>query len=399
MADVRPFRAIRPSMGRAGDVIAPPYDVLSLNDVRAIVAAHPDNFVRVTRSEVDLEDGADPHSAAAYAKAKATLDMMQANGVLSRDTDSCFTFYGQRMGEHTQVGILAAASVDEYLDGRIAKHEFTRPDKEDDRTAHMEALDAQVGLVFLTYRPNAVLQAITQRITSERPDWSVTTDDGVVHECWIAPSEENAAISEAFSNVDKLYIADGHHRSAAAARVHANRRTPESAYFLAGLFPSDRLKVLAYNRVVADLNGHSVASFRERLGQSWIVEPGADTPSQRGEIAMFLQGSWWTLTPKPNLRSDDPVRALDVSLLQEHLLAPVLGIDNPRKSQRIAFVGGIHGPAALERAVQQGAAVAFHMYPTSLDELFSVADDGQVMPPKSTWFEPKLREGVVVRSL
>ncbi len=400
MADVRPFGAVRPLDSLAGDVIAPPYDVLSEEEARKI-AENRRSFVRITRPEVDLERGTDPHSDDAYLKARETLEAFQAEGTLVQDEEPNFYFYGQQMGEHRQVGVIAAASVAEYDDGRIAKHEFTRPDKEDDRTHHMAVLGAQVGLVFLAYRPTEALAQLTAEVTAAPPAWQVTTEDDVVHTLWRAPLDRVEAIREAFAAVDRLYIADGHHRSAAASRIHAQRGDGASAYFLAGLYPADRLQVMAYNRVVDDLAGHDAAGFLAAVeGAGFTVEPTASpVPAERGTVTMYLEGRWYRLTPSAALRSDDPVAGLDVAILQDHILEPLLGITDPRRSSRIRFVGGIHGAPALASAVDGGAAVAFHLYPTGLDQLFAVADAGQVMPPKSTWFEPKLREGVVIRAL
>jgi uncharacterized protein (DUF1015 family) len=399
MADVRPFGALRPGNDLAGRVIAPPYDVLTEEEARSL-AKERHSFVRVTRSEVDLPPGSDPHSEEAYRKARENLDAFVSQGVLVEDEEPTYYLYGQTMGSHQQVGLLAACSVAEYDDGRIARHELTRPDKEDDRTHHMEVLDAQVGLVFLAY-PAAdagALAAITARLTQKRPDWEVTTEDGVVHRLWVVPLGEREGIQEAFLQIPRLYIADGHHRSAAASRLHARRKDEKTAYFLAGLFPSDQLAVLAYNRVVHDLNGLDPDTFRQKLAETYeLREDGRDTPGARGEVAMYLQGRWTTLVTRPGVRASDPVGALDVSVLQDRVLGPVLGIDDPRRSDRISFVGGIRGVSALQGAVDGGKAVAFHLFPTSLDELFVVADAGLVMPPKSTWFEPKLREGVAVR--
>lgn len=399
MADVRPFRALRPRGAVAAKVIAPPYDVLSYQEACAI-AQNRQSFVRVTRSEVDLPKGADAHGEAAYRMAKQNLDAMISAAVLQLDDREGYLLYGQTMGDHTQVGVLAACSVDEYDRGVIAKHEFTRPDKEDDRTHHMEVLDAQVGLVFLTHRPHAGLSQLVSVISSAAPEWEVTTEDGVVHRLWGVPADHADGFQAAFAEMPTLYIADGHHRSAAASRVHASRGSEESAYFLAGLYPSDALQVMAYNRVVHDLNGRSPEAFLDAISASWdVTADTTDTPSERGDVRMYLQGQWFGLRIKPGRLADDVVAQLDCSALQDHLLAPILGVQDPRRSTRIHFVGGVHGPARLVRDVKAGAAVAFHMYPTGLDQLFDVADAGRVMPPKSTWFEPKLREGVAVRML
>ncbi|MCB9682474.1 MAG: DUF1015 domain-containing protein [Alphaproteobacteria bacterium] len=399
MADVRPFRALRPRDDLAGDVIAPPYDVLTLDEARAL-ATNPRNFVHVTRSEVDLPDGADPHGQAAYDRARVNLDQLVSDGVLVRDDAPTYLLYGQVMGAHRQVGVLAACSVGAYDDGTIKKHEFTRPDKEDDRTHHMEVLDAQVGLVFLAHRAHAGLAAIVARLTQAAPAWRVTTEDGVEHALWPVPLDDVDSIRDAFAELPALYIADGHHRSAAASRVHAHRRDAPSAWFLAGLFPDDALQVMAYNRVVHDLDGHTVDDFLAQVAARFTLTAGRPVPTRRGDFSMYLAGRWYTLTARPGLvTTDDPVATLDASVLQDHLLAPILGIDDPRRSERITFVGGIRGPQALVKAVDAGAAVAFHLFPTGLDQLFDVADAGKVMPPKSTWFEPKLREGVAVRLL
>ncbi|MFK7927882.1 MAG: DUF1015 domain-containing protein [Myxococcota bacterium] len=400
MADVRPFRALRPANALAGAVIAPPYDVLTEDEARAL-ASVPTCFVRVTRPEVDLPAGADAHSDAAYQQARQTLQRFVADGTLLQDEAATYYFYGQVMGEHRQVGILAGASVAEYDSGAIKKHEYTRPDKEDDRTHHMQVINSQVGLVFLTYRASEALAALTTRVTASEPAWRVTTEDGVEHALWPAPTALVPEIQDAFNKLEALYIADGHHRSAAASRVHAERQNPSTAHFLAGLFPDDALFVMAYNRVVDDLNGHSIADFLAAVGEHFHVVRGvAPVPTERGTFTMFLDGAWHSLAPRDGVvPTHDPVGRLDVAVLQNRVLGPLLGIDDPRRSTRVQFVGGIRGHEALEAAVQQGAAVAFHMVPTGLDQLFAVADAGEVMPPKSTWFEPKLREGVVVKPL
>jgi uncharacterized protein (DUF1015 family) len=383
----------------AAEVIAPPYDVLTPSEARAL-ARDPRNFVRVTRAEVDLEEGADPHGDATYEKAAHNLAELEGKGVMQRDDTATYYFYGQRMGEHVQVGVLAGASVEEYLDGRIARHEFTRPDKEDDRTKHLEVLNAQVGLVFLAYRPTERLREMTQAVTETPPAWSVTTEDDVEHTLWVAPQALVPQIQDAFASVSTLYIADGHHRSAAAARVHTTRGEDATAFFLAGLYPSDSLQVMAYNRVVHDLAGRSTEAFMDEVRQAFSVDEATGcVPEGRGNVRMYVEGTWYNLRPLASVDASDPVASLDVSVLQDRLLRPVLGIEDPRRSERISFVGGIRGGQALEAAVDAGAAVAFHLHPTSLEELFAVADAGEVMPPKSTWFEPKLREGVAVRPL
>ncbi|TVQ93635.1 MAG: DUF1015 domain-containing protein [Deltaproteobacteria bacterium] len=399
MADVRPFRALRPADDLAADVIAPPYDVLTDAEARALASA-PRSFVRVTRPEAVMAPGTDPHSEAAYQQARRNLDALIVEGVLREDELATYYFYGQLMGEHRQVGVLAGASVAEYDRGVIKRHETTRPDKEDDRTRHMEVLDAQVGLVFLTYRATDALRALTREVTAAEPAWRVTTDDGVEHALWPAPADKVQAIREAFSQVPALYIADGHHRSAAASRVHAQRQSTATSTFLAGFFPDDALKVMAYNRWVHHTGGLEPAALLEAIGRAFHVEPTGDpAPSRRGLVTAYLAGSWYQLSPKPEILTDDPVASLDVSLLQDHVLGPILGIEDPRRSQDISFIGGIRGHEALVGAVDASGGIAFHLYPTGLDQLLAVADAGEVMPPKSTWFEPKLREGVVSKAL
>ncbi len=396
MARVIPFRALRPRPDLAARVIAPPYDVLTDAEVRAL-ATDPWSFVHVTRSEADLPAGADPHGDEAYAKARQNLDALREAGVLVQDDRASFYVYAQRMGEHAQAGFLVGCSVDEYDDGRIKKHELTRPDKEDDRTHHMEVLDAQVGLVFLAYRAHGGLTAVLAEVTATPPDWRVTTEDGVEHAFWPVPAALDAAVRDGFGDLDALYVADGHHRSAAASRVHQRRGDDASAWFLAGLFPDDHLRILAYNRVVSG----APADLLDQVAASFDITPGVPVPARAGTFSMYFEGAWHTLTPRADrVQPADPVAALDVSILQDHLLRPILGVQDPRTAAHIQFVGGIRGPEALVAAVDaEPGAVAFHLYPTSLAELFDVADAGQIMPPKSTWFEPKLREGVVVRTL
>ena len=400
MAEVKPFRGVRPRNDLAHEVIAPPYDVLTIGEAREL-ARSANSFVRVTRPEVDLEEGSDPYSEACYAKAAENFQRVNQNGSFVRDRDPSFYCYGQTWGAHRQVCLLAGVPVKDYQSGLIARHEFTRPDKEDDRTRHIEALNAQAGLVFLTYRARPDVHAIIEKVTEVAASWTMKTPAGVQHEFWSVPVHFNDSIIEAFTSVEKLYIADGHHRSAAAARVHASRKDAASAYFLAGLFPDDQLLVMAYNRVVADLNGHSVEEFLVAVSEVFNVEQSnLERPERRGSLSMYLDGVWRTLVPREGIvNSADPVARLDASILQAHLLCPILGVVDPRRSTRIRFVGGIRGTEALEAAVDGGNAVAFSLYPTGLDQLFDVADSGDTMPPKSTWFEPKLFEGVVVRML
>jgi uncharacterized protein (DUF1015 family) len=399
---------MRPAPGRAAEVIAPPYDVLSSEEARVRAAGKPHSFLHISKAEIDLPAGTDPHDPAVYAKARENFERLLDDGVLLRDPQPFYYLYRLVMGPHTQVGLVAAASVPAYVDGRIRRHEFTRPDKEDDRVRQIDVLNAQTGPVFLTYRHDAEVDALVARITSGSPEVDVTADDGVRHSLWVVREPQAIeTLTRAFDGMERLYIADGHHRSAAAARVAATRRganpkhngTEAYNYFLAVIFPDNQMKILDYNRVVKDLNGLSAEGLRSRLDDAFAVAPatGPVKPGRAGEFGMYLGGQWYQLRIRPErVPTQDPVRRLDVSLLQDNLLAPVLGIGDPRRDKRIDFVGGIRGLAELERRVNSGEmAVAFSMHATSLADLMAVADAGEVMPPKSTWFEPKLADGLV----
>ncbi len=413
MARIHPHTGIRPTDALAAHVISPPYDVLSEEEARALCADNPLSFLHVTRPEVNLPPGTDPHSNAAYMAAREALARLQARGALVRDPHPCVYLYGQKMPVcdesgtvvrwHAQVGFLTCVSVEEYDRGLIRKHEHTRPDKVEDRTRLIETLGAQTGLVFLAWRDDPGLTAVLDRLTAQEPTWSVPTEDGVVHTLWVVSEPERIReIEDAFARVPILYVADGHHRSQAASLCNAHRpEEGEHRWFLAGVFPASRLQVLAYNRLVTDLNGHSVPAFLQAVAGRFTICPEAEpVPRERGAMTMYLQGRWYGLTPHADRVPADPVGRLDVSVLQDQLLAPILGIGDPRRDRRIEFVGGIRGWRALQAPVDEGkAAVAFHLFPTALEQLMDVADSGQVMPPKSTWFEPKLRGGVVVHAL
>lgn len=403
MSNLRPFCGVRPQSTLAAEIIAPPYDVLNEEEAREIVSRLPKSFLRVTRSEVDLPEGSDSHGREAYEKAGENLLKYIEDGWLVQDDTPCFYLYTQTWQGRTQTGLMALCDTNEYDENFIKKHELTRPDKEQDRTDHVHILGAQTGLVFLTYRNQyeAVQKAITHAKSLDS-DWSVTTDDEVTHTLTVIQDSELVnAIQSAFVDVDALYIADGHHRSAAASRVAKLReRAGTSGYFLAGIFADSELKVLPYNRVVSDLNGHSKEEFLNKVSAHFEIDPSDSLePSERQTMTMYIDGAWHLLTPKSHLMSEDVVSSLDVSLLQDNVLAPILGIENPRTNTRIAFVGGIRGPQALSKAVDANGGVAFCMYATGIDQLLAVADADRLMPPKSTWFEPKLRGGVLIHKL
>ncbi|UCE88731.1 MAG: DUF1015 domain-containing protein [Pseudomonadota bacterium] len=407
MTLIRPFTGLRPIAGRAADVVAPPYDVLSSAEALERAAGKPWSFLHISKPEIDLEPGVDPYDERVYARGAANLRAMIEAGVLMRDPVPCYYVYRLIMGDHTQTGLVAEASVAEYDAGRIRRHEFTRPDKEEDRVRQIDALNAQTGPVFVTYRHDDVVDAMITEICNAEPAYDVTADDGVRHILWVeSDPTRTAALTAVFERMDRLYIADGHHRSAAASRVATMRRaanpghTGEESYnyFQTVIFPDNQMKILDYNRVVADLGGHTPAQFLDAVAQRFTVESEnhAVRPDQHGEFGMYVAQQWYRLHLKSDLMPEDPVGRLDVSLLQDNLIAPVLGIEDPRRDKRIDFVGGIRGLDELERRVDSGdMSVAFALRPTGLDALMAVADAGEVMPPKSTWFEPKLADGLV----
>lgn len=405
---ILPFAGLRPAAGRAGDIAAPPYDVLNTEEARKQASGKPWSFLHVSKPEIDLPPGTDPYASIVYEKGRENFNRMISEGLLVRDDSPCFYLYGLTMGDHIQIGLVAAASVAAYDGNRIRRHEFTRPDKEDDRVRHVDALNAQTGPVFLTYRHSDEVDYMVAEITATRPDVDITAEDGVCHKLWVINDAEKVkALSSAFNAMDLLYIADGHHRSAAASRVAAMRASSNPDhngnesynYFLSVIFPDNQTRILDYNRVVRDLNGLSKERFLEAVRERFqINEEGKPVkPDSAGEFGMYLDGTWYRLLIKSDLISaNDPVKRLDVSLLADNLIEPVLGITDPRRDKRIDFVGGIRGLKELERRVDSGEmAVAFSLFPTSLKDLMAVADAGKVMPPKSTWFEPKLADGLV----
>ena len=412
MSLIKPFRGLRPAPGRAAEVAAPPYDVLSTDEARLIVHGgvgnRPWSFLHISKAEIDLPPETDHYSPQVYAKSRENFDRMIAEGVLRQDEAPCYYAYRLVMGEHVQTGLVAAASVADYDTNRIRKHEFTRPDKEDDRVHQIEALNAQTGPVLLAYPDAPEVDAILAQATAGEPDTDVTADDGIRHMLWVI---RDAAVLQrltlAFDAMPALYIADGHHRSAAASRVAAARNAKNSHptgeedynYFLSVIFPHHQMRIMDYNRVVKDLNGLSTMGFLARIAErfSVTVSPPRVRPAKVGEYGLYLPRQWYRLGIRQHLiPADDPVGRLDVSLLSDNLLGPVLGIKDLRRDKRIDFVGGIRGLEELERRVDSGdMAAAFALHATEMTDLMAVADAGEVMPPKSTWFEPKLADGLV----
>ncbi|MGO9705823.1 MAG: DUF1015 domain-containing protein [Limisphaerales bacterium] len=399
MAAIKPFAALRPEPKLAARICELPYDVVSSDEAREIAAGNPLSFFRVSKPEIDLPPGTDPCAPEVYAKGRENFQKLIHDGALKQDAQPCFYLYRQIMGKHSQAGIVATASCEEYLREAIKKHELTRPDKVDDRARHIETLNAQTGPVFLTYRANAELDKFVAKRISKKPDVDFNARDNVRHTAWvIADPEEIKLIETQFSTIPFLYIADGHHRSAAAVRVFRSRQgAGQSGQFLAVIFPHNQLQILPYNRVVKDLNNWTPEQLLDIIGAVFPIEPtGRAQPSCKHEISLYLAGKWHTLGLRIKLSAPrNSVDSLDVSLLQEHILASVFGIDDPRTSKRLNFVGGIRGTAELEKLVNSGEyACAFSMFPTTIGDLMAVADAGGVMPPKSTWFEPKLRDAM-----
>jgi len=404
---VQPFRGLRPVADKASDVVAPPYDVLNTAEARERVKGHPLSFLHISKPEIDLPEGTDPYAAEVYAKGAENLQTLINDNVLMRDEKACYYVYRLIMGGHEQTGLVVAASVADYDTNRIRKHEYTRPDKEDDRVRQIDALNAQTGPVFLTYRNNKVVEDMTKKISKTTPVYDLTADDGVQHTIWVVNDDEDIqTLTSTFDAMDCLYIADGHHRSASASRIAASRNkdsneTGKAAhdYFLSVIFPDNQMKILDYNRVIKDLNGLSEDELIAKIRNSFSIEAveGLYKPQKSTEFSMYLNGKWYKLQANANLiPENDPVGALDISLLQNNLIEPLLGVSDPRRDKRIDFVGGIRGLQELEKRVDSGEMqVAFAIYPTSLSQLMDVADANEVMPPKSTWFEPKLADGLV----
>jgi uncharacterized protein (DUF1015 family) len=401
MSLIKPFRGLRPAHGRAAEVAAPPYDVLSSAEARQRAEGKPWSFLHISKPEIDLPEETDPCAPAVYAKAAENLEHMIEAGVLARDTTPGYYAYRLTMGEHVQTGLVATVAC--YDNNRIRKHEFTRPDKEDDRVRQIEATNAQTGPVLLAYPAAPAADELIAAIAQGEPAADVTAADGIRHQIWVCQdSGRIEALTRCFDGMESLYIADGHHRSAAASRVASARRQDDqeraSDHFLAVIFPHHQMKIMDYNRVVKDLNGLEKSALVTRLADAFTVEESAGrvAPEQPGVFGMYLDGRWYRLTIKPERVPGDPVARLDVSLLSDQVLGPLFGIIDLRRDKRIDFVGGIRGLGELEKRVDGGEmAVAFALHPTRMEQLMAVADSNNVMPPKSTWFEPKLADGLV----
>lgn len=411
MAVIRKFKAIRPTSEMAEAVAALPYDVVNSEEAREMTKDKPYSFLHVDKAEIDIPVDTDIYSPQVYAKAKENLDKLVSDGILVQDNKPMLYVYELTMDGRSQTGLVACTSIDEYLNGIIKKHELTREDKEQDRIRHVDICNANTGPIFLAYRTVDEISAIIENVKKNAPVYDFTAEDGIKHRAWVIDNDETAnKLIELFKAVPNLYIADGHHRNASAAKVGLKRRAEhpdytgdeEFNYYLAVIFPSDQLKIMDYNRVVKDLNGMTSEEFMNKLAEKFDIHEadGRAKPEKQYDFGMYLDKKWYMLTAKENLRVNDAVAGLDVSILQDNVLIPILGIGDIRTDKRIDFVGGIRGLGELERRVDSGEMkVAFAMYPTSIDQLMTIADENKIMPPKSTWFEPKLRSGLFIHSL
>lgn len=412
MAILKPFKAVRPKDEYASEVGALPYDVMNSEEAREMVKDKPYSFLHVDKAEVDLPQGIDIYSAEVYEKAKENLDALSVKGICKQDEKPMLYIYRQIMSGREQTGIVGCTAVDDYINNVIKKHEFTRADKEADRIRHVDTLDANTGPIFLTHRENKTVTDITENWkNTHTPCYDFISDDGVSQTVWVIDDDTviDALVKE-FQEIPYLYIADGHHRCASAVRVGERRRgdgeydkNAEFNFFLSVIFPCDQLEIMDYNRVIADLNGNTSEEFIAKMSEKFIVEEATTSPyapTERHTFGMYLDNKWYKVTAKPEfINENDPVLCLDVSILQNNLITPILNITDPRTDKRIDFVGGIRGLGELERRCAEGMKLAFAMYPTSLNELMDIADAGQVMPPKSTWFEPKLLSGLFIHKL
>lgn len=411
MATIKPFKCIRPQNELAARVAALPYDVYNRSEAKEAAAKEELSFLRIDRAETQLPDDVDTYDDSVYAKARELFEDRIKDNTYMNDEEVAYYIYELVMDGRSQTGIVACAAIDDYINNVIKKHENTREEKEQDRIRHVDTLSAQTGPIFLAYRSDKTIADVVNEVKTEAPLYSFTADDGIRHTAWkIAGTERVSAVEKAFSGIDSIYIADGHHRAASAVKVGIKRRNEnpgfkgdeEFNYFLSVLFPEDQLMIMPYNRVVKDLNGFTKEEFIAKVKECFDVESSelAYAPDKKSSFGMYLDGAWYKLSAKAEIAgSEDPVEALDVSVLQNYLLKPVLGIEDPRTDKRIDFIGGIRGLKELERRVSLDMTVAFSMYPTSIRELFAVSDADKLMPPKSTWFEPKLRSGLFIHSI
>ena len=410
MANIKPFHGYRPPPEIAREVSSPPYDVMTSDEARDMIKGNPNSFLHVIKPEIDFISGDEPQGDILHKHGAANLQEFINNGRLVQDQNPSFYIYQIKMGNHTQIGLVASVSVEEYNYGRIKKHEFTRPDKENDRSRHIEITNANTGPVFLTFRNDGQFQNKIANMKNQLPDVSFTADDETIHTLWkIDCMDDISSLIDYFHNISALYIADGHHRAASASRVQKTRQDADPNhsgdelynFFLAVIFPHDEMQILAYNRLVKDMNGLMDNQFINLIQTNFNLKPLTNSvkPKTRNIFSMFLNGHWYELKAKDKILSNDPVDGLDAAILQNYLLKPVLGIDDPRTNKKIDFVGGIRGLKELELRCSLDATIAFALYPVSIEDLLIVADADKVMPPKSTWFEPKLRSGMVVRLL
>ncbi len=407
--DLRPFRGFRPRPELAEQIASPPYDVMNSQEAREMAKGNPLSFLRVVKPEIDLDPSIDLYDDSVYATGAANLRKLMQEQML-QDEKPCFYVYQQKMGDHVQAGVVGCVSAWDYHADLVKKHELTRADKEADRTRHVRELNANTGPVFLTYKAESSIDAIVETIRAGKPVYDFVSPDGVGHTFWVVSDESLiASLEKELTALDCLYVADGHHRSASGSNIAKERKeqnpdhggNEEYNYFMAVLFPHDQLAILDYNRVVKDLNGLGNEAYLEKVSEKFDVTPAAEgKPDAARRFGMYLDGAWYRLEARDGtFDANDPVGSLDVAILQNNLLAPILGIKDPRKDSRIDFVGGIRGMAELEKRVAEGCVVAFALHPTSIEQLMAIADAGKIMPPKSTWFEPKLRSGLIVHDL
>lgn len=414
MAILKPFRAVRPTTKYAKDVAALPYDVMTSDEAREMVKDNPYSFLHIDKAEIDLDKSVSIYDEKVYLKARENLDKLSSDGIFMQDDKDCIYIYRQTMNGRNQTGLVGCASIDEYINNTIKKHEFTRADKEQDRINHVDYCNANTGPIFLTYKDSEKINTIVSNWQNEnKPIYDFVSSDGIAHTVWVIDdSSVTSTIQSSFEKVDSLYIADGHHRAASAVKVGLKRRQENPNYtgeeefnfFLSVAFPASELAIMDYNRVIKDLNGMTSQEFLSKIEDNFIITKldgnNAYRPEKAHTFGMFLDNCWYKLEAKSNsFDKNSPVDSLDVSILQNNLIHPILNIDDPRTSQRIDFVGGIRGLEELERRVKDDMVVAFSMYPTTIEELMAIADSGNVMPPKSTWFEPKLLSGLFVHKL